>query len=97
MRTRSLSPSLALGLIVFAATASAHPGSGIVVTTTGRVGVGDGRGGFQPADGSPGVDRLLAWWVGDELLTPESLGPRFHRPDRIAEALTLHLPAPDSR
>jgi WD40 repeat protein len=47
-------------------------------------------------DGSPGVDRLLAWRVGDELLTPESLGPRFHRPDRIADALRLHLPAPDS-
>ena len=37
MRTRSLSPSLALGLFALAATASAHPGSGIVVTTTGRV------------------------------------------------------------
>ena len=37
MRTRSLSSSLALGLFALAATASAHPGSGIVVTTTGRV------------------------------------------------------------
>jgi WD40 repeat protein len=42
-------------------------------------------------DGSPGVDRLLARRVGDELLTPESLGPRLHRPDRLAEALSLGL------
>ena len=97
MCIRSLSLSLALGLIALAATASAHPGSGIVVTTTGRVGVGDGRGGFQPADGSPGVDRLLAWWVGDELLTPESLGPRFYRPERIADALRVPGSAPESR
>jgi WD40 repeat protein len=40
-------------------------------------------------DGSPGVDRLLAWRVGEELLTPESLGPRLHRPDRLADALNL--------
>jgi WD40 repeat protein len=39
-------------------------------------------------DGSTGVDRLLAWRVGDELLTPETLGPRLHRPDRLADALT---------
>jgi WD40 repeat protein len=38
-------------------------------------------------DGSPGVDRLLAWRVGDELLTPKSLGPRLHKPDRLADAL----------
>ena len=42
-------------------------------------------------DGSPGVDRLLAWRVGDELLTPESLRPRLHRPDRLADALKLRL------
>jgi WD40 repeat protein len=40
-------------------------------------------------DGSPGIDRLLAWRVGDELLTPESLGERLHRPERIAEALKI--------
>jgi WD40 repeat protein len=40
-------------------------------------------------DGSPGVDRLLSWRVGDELLTPASLGPRLHRPDRLADALKL--------
>jgi WD40 repeat protein len=43
-------------------------------------------------DGSPGVDRFLAWRVGDELLTPETLGPRLHRPDRLADALKLPLP-----
>ena len=42
-------------------------------------------------DGSPGVERLLAWRVGDELLTPEALGPRLHRPDRLADALGLRL------
>jgi WD40 repeat protein len=49
---------------------------------------------YQPDgyyDGSTGVDRLLAWRVGDELLTPESLGPRLHRPDRIVEALKLRV------
>ena len=48
-------------------------------------------------DGSPGVDRLLAWRVGDELLTPESLGPRFYRPERIADALRVPGSAPESR
>jgi WD40 repeat protein len=43
-------------------------------------------------DGSPGVDRLLAWRVGDELLTAASLGPRLHRPDRLVDALRLRLP-----
>jgi WD40 repeat protein len=42
-------------------------------------------------DGSPGVDRFIAWRVGDELLTPASLGPRLHRPDLIADALRLPL------
>src|SRR5262249_47897480 len=40
-------------------------------------------------DGSPGADRLLAARIGDERLTPESLGPRFRRPDRVADALKL--------
>ena len=40
-------------------------------------------------DGSPGVDRMIAWRVGDELLTPKSLGARLSRPDRIADALKL--------
>jgi WD40 repeat protein len=43
-------------------------------------------------DGSPGIDRFLAWRVGDELLTVESLGLRLHRPDRLTDALTLRLP-----
>jgi WD40 repeat protein len=38
-------------------------------------------------DGSPGVGRFLAWRVDDELLTAESLGPRLHRPDQLANAL----------
>jgi WD40 repeat protein len=42
-------------------------------------------------DGSPGVDRFLAWRVGDELLTPKSLGPQLHRPGRLADALKLPL------
>ncbi len=42
-------------------------------------------------DGSPGVDRYLAWRVGNDLLTPQTLGPEFHRPDRIAAALRLEV------
>jgi RNA polymerase sigma factor (sigma-70 family) len=38
-------------------------------------------------DGSPGVERYLAWRVGDELRTPDSLGAQRHRPDRIESAL----------
>jgi WD40 repeat protein len=41
-------------------------------------------------DGSPGIDRLLAWRVGDELLTPSSLGPRLRRPDRLASELSVN-------
>jgi WD40 repeat protein len=48
-------------------------------------------------DGSPGVERYLAWRVGDDLRTPDSLGARLHRPDRIEAALKLHLPNPGSR
>jgi WD40 repeat protein len=41
-------------------------------------------------DGSPGVERYLAWRVGADLQTPGSPGaPRLHRPDRIAAALDL--------
>jgi WD40 repeat protein len=40
-------------------------------------------------DGSPGVDRLLAWRVGDVLLTLESLGRQLHRPERVVSALKL--------
>jgi WD40 repeat protein len=48
-------------------------------------------------DGSPGVERYLAWRVGDELHTPESIGVQLHRPDRIASTLKLPLPQPGSR
>ena len=48
-------------------------------------------------DGSPGVERYLAWRVGDDLQTPDSRGaPRLRRPDRIASALKLPRPNPDS-
>jgi WD40 repeat protein len=40
-------------------------------------------------DGSSGVARRIAWRIGDELQTPASLGTRFHRPDRVVEALRL--------
>ena len=54
-----------------------------------------GNGGKESADdwlayapegfysGSPGIERYLAWRVGDELLTPETLGRQLHRPERI--------------
>jgi WD40 repeat protein len=47
-------------------------------------------------DGSPGVERYLAWRVGDDFRTPDSLGGRLHRPDRIASALNLPRPKPVS-
>jgi hypothetical protein len=37
--------------------------------------------------GSPGVERYLAWRVGEELLTPAALGADLHRPQRIEAAL----------
>jgi WD40 repeat protein len=47
-------------------------------------------------DGSPGVERYLAWRVGDELLTSASLGPQLHRPERIESALKLQPKKPAS-
>jgi WD40 repeat protein len=38
-------------------------------------------------DGSPSCERYLAWRVGDELLTPKTLGETLRRPERIAAAL----------
>jgi hypothetical protein len=38
-------------------------------------------------EGSPGIDRFLAWRVGKELRTSESLGTQFHDADRVAAAL----------
>ncbi|WP_020467146.1 hypothetical protein [Singulisphaera acidiphila] len=46
-------------------------------------------------EGSPGIDRHLAWRVGDDLKTPDSLGPQLRRPDRIASVLQLAAPKPD--
>jgi hypothetical protein len=43
-------------------------------------------------DGSPGIERYLAWRVGDELQSVESLGPQLHRPDRIEAALKPQPP-----
>jgi WD40 repeat protein len=40
-------------------------------------------------DGSPGIERYLAWRVGDELVTAKTLGPKLHRPDRSASALRV--------
>jgi WD40 repeat protein len=48
-------------------------------------------------DGSAGVERYLAWRVGEDLKTPGSLGAQLHRPDRIEAALKLHLPKTGSR
>jgi WD40 repeat protein len=47
-------------------------------------------------DGSPDIERYLAWRVGDKLQTPDSLGTRLRRPDRIESALKLPRPKPAS-
>jgi WD40 repeat protein len=47
-------------------------------------------------DGSPGIDRYLAWRVGDDLRASDSLGLRLHCPDRLEAALKPPLPEPDS-
>jgi RNA polymerase sigma factor (sigma-70 family) len=47
-------------------------------------------------EGSPGIDRYLAWRVGDDLQTPDALGARLHRPDRVESALRLPRPEPVS-
>src|SRR5262245_15111451 len=39
--------------------------------------------------GSPDIDRLLAWRVGEELKTPATLGEELRRPDRVESALKL--------
>jgi len=48
-------------------------------------------------DGSPGVERYLAWRVGEDLRTPDSIGVQLHRPDRLAAALKLEFPRAGSR
>jgi hypothetical protein len=40
-------------------------------------------------EGSPGIERYLAWRVGDELVTAKTLGPQLHRPDQIERALQI--------
>jgi hypothetical protein len=40
-------------------------------------------------DGSQGVERYLGWRVGDEFKTPDTIGVRLHRPDRLRAALSL--------
>lgn len=46
-------------------------------------------------DGSPDVDRFLRWRVGDDLLTPSTLGPKLHRPEELQSALNPQTPKPD--
>jgi WD40 repeat protein len=46
--------------------------------------------------GSTGVERYLAWRVGDDLQTPDSRGPQLRRPDRIESVLKLDFPKPVS-
>ena len=43
-------------------------------------------------DGSPGVERYLAWRVDDELKTPATLDVQLHRPDQLETALRLQRP-----
>jgi WD40 repeat protein len=38
-------------------------------------------------DGPSGIERRLAWRVGETLQTPRTLAPKLHRPDRVAAAL----------
>ena len=45
-------------------------------------------------DSSSGVERYLAWRVGDDLQTPDSLRAQLHRPDKIEAALRAGLPKP---
>jgi WD40 repeat protein len=40
-----------------------------------------------PYDGSEGVDRFLAWRVGDDFVTAETLGATLRNPERVREAL----------
>jgi WD40 repeat protein len=47
--------------------------------------------------GSPGMDGILAWRVGNELQGTDSLGARFNRPDRVAADLAPRPSEPESR
>jgi hypothetical protein len=57
VRATTLSSSIVLGLVVLTVPAAAHPGSGIVVTTTGRV--------FFLETGNPDIKRLGMLWEVD--------------------------------
>jgi WD40 repeat protein len=48
-------------------------------------------------DGSPGVERYLAWRVGDDLKTPATVGKPFRRPDPVGSVPTHTPPKGDSR
>lgn len=47
-------------------------------------------------DGSAGVERFLAWRVGDDLQTPDALAPQLHHPERVAAALQAAAPGRSS-
>jgi WD40 repeat protein len=47
--------------------------------------------------GSPDIDRLLAWRVGDHLRTPATLGAELRKPDRIEAALKLSTATTERR
>jgi WD40 repeat protein len=53
------------------------------------------RDGFYA--GSPDIDRLLAWRVGDDLKTPATLGAILRDPGRIEAALKLSTATTDRR
>jgi WD40 repeat protein len=40
-------------------------------------------------DGSPNVDKFLAWRVGDALETSATLAPELHHPDRVTASLRI--------
>jgi WD40 repeat protein len=48
-------------------------------------------------DGSPGAERYLAWRVGDDLRTPDSLGEQLRRPERLEAVLSPFLLKPGAR
>ena len=48
-------------------------------------------------DGSPGIERYLAWRVGDELVTAKTLGAQLHCADRVESALQIGAQQPSSR
>ena len=55
---------------------------------------------YQPEgyyDGSEGVERYLAWRVGEEVKTPATMGRELRRPDVIEGALGIPLPPAGDR